>query len=170
MPTQPDNTQWQLDAQRKPSIARPCPVCPESSGVFPGNPSDVKCPACSRTGKVHFKPGDRIATAFLEFASKIDPKLSTNNRRRYHVGIICKSPFSERLPSMTGHGDTDPGASVSVYVWAYSSERAMVAARDAAIWDGIPRPFEVTVSRSFLVEDEVIQKTRSTCDEDKGDA
>lgn len=164
MSMQHDNTQWQLDAQRKPSVTRPCPVCPESSGVFPGTQNDVKCPACSRTGKVYFKPGDRVATAFLEFASKIDPKLSANNRRRYHVGIVCKAGIPANSPpeyaALT--------ASASVYVWAYSSERAMVAARDAAIWDGIPRPFEITVSRSFLVEDEVIQRTRSTCDEDKG--
>jgi len=163
-------SQWPKDAQdetrrllaEKPTSTRACPVCPASSGVL----EDAQCPACHRTGKVQFAPGDRIATRFLEQSSRIDPKLSTSNRRRYHVEIACKMPLSERLQDID---NVDPCAAVSIYVWAYSSERAMVAARDAAIWDWIPRPFEVTVSRSFLVEDEVIQKTRSTCDEDKGE-
>lgn len=160
MTTQRDNVQWQLDAQQKPKIARPCPVCPTSSGVINGE----KCPACQRSGKVLVASGERVALTFLERSSKGDPKLSENNRRRYHVEIACKAQIPANATAEVFEAIRRP---TSIYVWAYSSEKAMVAARDAAIWDGIPRPFEITVSRSFLVEDEVIQRTRSTCAEDK---
>lgn len=155
------NAEWQAAAAlHRSTVSRACPVCPASSGVLDGE----RCPACNRAGKVNFAPGDRVATRFLEQASKADPKLSANNRRRYRVSVACTALPENAAPEVYALA-----AKIDVYVWAYSSERAMVQARDAAIWDGVPRPFEVTVSRSFLVEDEVIQKTRSTCDEDKGD-
>ena len=43
--------------------------------------------------------------------------------------------------------------------YARSSEGAMVAARDAALADGIARPFVVEIIRTFRVEDETVQKT-----------
>lgn len=166
MPLLPKNVKIQQDAaefmaQPRRGTARPCPVCPASSGVI----GTVGCPACHKSGKVLFTTGERIATQHLEFASKNDPSLSASNRRRYHVTIICTAPVPENSPPEAYLAI----AQVQCFVWAYSSEKAMVRARDAALWDGVPRPFSVTVSRTFLVEDEVIQRTRSTCDEDKGE-
>lgn len=142
-------------------VGRACPVCPASSGEL----GSGKCPACHKSGKVLFAPGDRIATKFLEVATKNDASLSASNRRRYHVVIICTAPIPDNATPEVYAAI----AQIQCFVWAYSSERAMVRARDAALWDGVPRPFSVTVSRSFIIEDEVIQRTRSTCDEDKGE-
>lgn len=44
-------------------------------------------------------------------------------------------------------------------VFSTSDDKAMVAVRDAALADKVPRPFEITIARIFRVEDEVVQKT-----------
>jgi hypothetical protein len=48
---------------------------------------------------------------------------------------------------------------ISGRVFAVSDDKAMVAVRDAALADKVPRPFEVTIARIFRVDDEVVQKT-----------
>lgn len=153
---------WNDQQSRTPTTTRACPVCPASSGVL----SDEKpnaCPACNRSGKVHVAPGERLALRFVELASRLDSRLSRSNRRRYHISIVCKAQMPVNAPPEYAQ----LVAAVDTHVWACSSEQAMVTVRTAALWDGIPRPFEITASRSYLIEDEVVQKTRSTCDEDK---
>lgn len=49
-------------------------------------------------------------------------------------------------------------------VFAASDDQAMVAVRDAAMLDKVPRPFEITIARIYRVVDETIQKTSEVTD------
>lgn len=165
-PMPPDYyTRVQQDATAaQPSTVRSCPVCPNSSGTL----GKTHCPACHKSGKVRVTAGDRTALAFMLMRSEHDREATGHGEGKLRSYNIFITPPPLTAGALTGVAE-DHVAAIAAYhkpfegrVWARSTEIAMTTARDAAIWDGVPRPFTVTVARSFLVEDEVIQKTHDT--------
>lgn len=169
MPTPPNTaaaaSQREASLRLNLSATRPCPICPNSSGVL----GKSGCPACGKSGKVKVAVGDRLALTFMLVRSEHEREVVGHGDGKLRVYSVTVTPpplTGDKIPTnvpvdyitaFTQQHHTFEGK-----LWAHSTERAMTIVRDAALWDGVPRPFTVTVSRSFLIEDEVIQKTRDT--------